>query len=76
MKVVYDFDGLMHEGQDPEAARKQISGDIDGLAFVSVWEIVQEKVNFFFSGADHDGVQFARNRIAALHAAGVALLDE
>ena len=41
-----------------------------------VREILHEKVNSALDGADHHGVQLARQRVPALHAARIAIFNQ
>ena len=73
MQPVHYFDGLVHEGEDSQAAWKKLGRNLHGPNFV--WQIVQEKVNFAVNRAYHDGVGLAGEGIATLHPA-IVVFDE
>ena len=74
MKVIDDFNGLMHECENTKPTGEQCWRDVNGADFVR--KVLHKIVDFPLCGIDHHCVQLARHRIAALHTAGIACLNE
>jgi hypothetical protein len=75
MEIVDYFDGLMHKRKDAETTWKKFWRYVDDFA-LGIAKIVHEKIYLSLDGADHHGVQLARHRITAFHAAGIDPFDQ